>query len=70
MDAPWKTDPNGWVTVLRKACRRTENEPNVFLPADRLVDTVAMPYHLDYLIINDFDCRACRRPVSMAERPM
>ena len=71
MDKPWKGDPNGWVTVLRKA-RAAGMKTNLemcSLPADRLADAVTPCLgHLDYLIINDFEVAALAgRPVRHGE---
>ena len=71
MDAPWKKDSNGWVTVLRKAqaAGLKTNLEMCSLPAERLSDTVRPCLgHLDYLIINDFEVAALAgRPVQHGE---
>lgn len=71
MDKSWKADPNGWVTVLKKA-RKAGIKTNLemcSLPAQRLVEVVTPCLgHLDYLIINDFEVAAlANRPVRHGE---
>ena len=71
MDKPWNGDPNGWVTVLKKA-RKAGIKTNLeicSLPAHRLVEVVTPCLsHLDYLIINDFEVAAlANRPVRHGE---
>ena len=71
MDTPWQEDPNGWVTVLKKAQAagiRTNIEM-CSLPPDRLSGTVEPCLgHLDYLVINDFEVAALAgRPVRHGE---
>ncbi|HWL57803.1 MAG TPA: carbohydrate kinase family protein [Paracoccus sp. (in: a-proteobacteria)] len=61
MDAPWQNDPNGWVTVLRKARSaglRTNLEV-MTIAADTLRELVlpCLP-HLDYLVVNDYEIGA------------
>ena len=61
MDAPWREDANGWVTVL-KAARRQGVETNLELmttSAERLAALTrpCLP-HLDTLIVNDFEIGA------------
>jgi len=58
MDAPYEDDPNGWVTVLRRARQaglRTNLEMISGQPDDiRRLVTPCLPF-LDYLIINDYE---------------
>lgn len=61
MDAPWRDDPNGWVTVLRQA-RAIGLETNLELfsiAPDRIAALIrpCLP-HLDYLIVNDLEIGA------------
>jgi sugar/nucleoside kinase (ribokinase family) len=70
MDRPWRDDPNGWVTVLRKA-RAAGLAANLELMtthAERLAELgrPCLP-HLDCLIVNDYEIgalagRETRRP--------
>nr|WP_298684506.1 carbohydrate kinase family protein [uncultured Dongia sp.] len=61
MDAPWRDDPNGWVTVLRQA-RAVGLETNLelFSIAPDRIATMIRPClpHLDYLIVNDLEIGA------------
>ena len=61
LDAPWKNDPNGWVTLLKKA-RAAGLKSNLEMASFdlTLISTVVRPMlpHLDSLIINDFEAAA------------
>lgn len=68
MDAPWKDDANGWVSVL-KAARKAGMKTNLelcSLPAERLHQLIVPCLnHLDYLIINEFEIAAVAgQPIS------
>ena len=61
LDNPWNDDPNGWVTVLKKA-RAAGIKTNLelcSLPAEQLQKLVlpCLP-QLNYLIVNDFEIAA------------
>jgi len=61
LDAPWDSDANGWVTVLKKA--RAEgiatNLELCSIPAERIA-TIIRPClaHLDLLVVNDYEIAA------------
>ena len=61
MDAPWQDDPNGWVTVLRKAkaAGLQTNLELVSTSATQLRELAlpCLPY-LDTLVVNDFEIGA------------
>lgn len=58
MDAPWKAEPSGWVTVLKRA-RLAGLKTNLELVSidDQAIRNVGIPCleHLDYLVINDVE---------------
>ena len=61
LDAPWKDDANGWVTILKNAKAaglKSNLEMASFEP--NLIKSVVVPMlpHLDSLIINDFEAAA------------
>lgn len=61
MDAPWGTDPNGWVTVLRRA-REAGLDTNLEVASigrERIAALVrpCLP-HLDLLVVNDVEIGA------------
>lgn len=61
MDAPWKGDPNGWVTVLRQArAIGLETNLELFSIAPERIASLIRPClpHLDYLIVNDLEIGA------------
>ena len=61
MDGPWQGDPNGWVTVLKRAqtAGLLTNLELCSLPADRLCELVVPCLdQLNYLIVNDFEIAA------------
>ncbi|HEY3149700.1 MAG TPA: PfkB family carbohydrate kinase, partial [Dongiaceae bacterium] len=61
LDAPWQSDPNGWVTVLKKAraAGMTTNFELVMIEPQRLAGILhpCLP-HLDYLVVNDWEIGA------------
>lgn len=61
LDNPWQGDPNGWVTVLRKAREAglLTNLELCSIPAERIHAIVrpCLP-HLDLLLVNDFEITA------------
>jgi sugar/nucleoside kinase (ribokinase family) len=61
MDAPWRGDANGWVSVLRtaRAAGLTTNLELMTTSAERLAELgrPCLP-HLDLLIVNDFEIGA------------
>jgi sugar/nucleoside kinase (ribokinase family) len=64
LDAPWKGDPSGWVTVLKKARARglKTNIELVSIGPDRIRAAVdPMLAYLDTLIINDWEAGALAR---------
>lgn len=61
LDAPWRGDPSGWVTVLKRARAaglRTNMEV-MSIPRDdlRRIILPCLP-HLDYLVVNDYEIGA------------
>lgn len=67
LDSPWGEDPNGWVTVLRKAraARLSTNLELCSISPERIQAIVrpCLP-HLDLLVVNDFEISAIDgRPV-------
>lgn len=61
LDAPWKDDANGWVTILKKA-RAAGIKSNLEMASFDVtliheVVTLMLP-HLDSLIVNDFEAAA------------
>lgn len=67
MDAAWKGDANGWVTVLKaaQAAGLKTNFEMCSLPAERLHGIMSPCLaHLDYLIVNEFEIAAIAgRPI-------
>jgi sugar/nucleoside kinase (ribokinase family) len=61
LDSPWKSDANGWVTILKKA-RAAGLKSNLEMASFdiRLIHDIVNPMlpHLDSLIINDFEAGA------------
>lgn len=61
LDAPWGDDPNGWVTVLKRAraAGLLANMELASIGTDRIAAVVrpCLP-HLDYLIVNDVEIGA------------
>ncbi len=61
MDTAWGEDPNGWVTVLKKAKRAgiATNLELCSISADRIAELVRPCLaHLDLLVVNDFEIAA------------
>ena len=61
LDAPWGSDANGWVTVLKKAQSAgiATNLELCSIPADRIAEFVRPCLaHLDLLVVNDFEIAA------------
>ena len=61
MDQPWQDDPNGWVTVLRRArAEGLETNLELFSIAPERIAALVRPClpHLDYLIVNDLEIGA------------
>jgi sugar/nucleoside kinase (ribokinase family) len=61
MDAPWRGDCNGWVTVLRaaRASGLLTNLELMTIARERLIEYTrpCLP-HLDFLVVNDFEIGA------------
>ncbi|MFV0491280.1 MAG: carbohydrate kinase family protein [Pseudorhodobacter sp.] len=61
LDAPWQGDPNGWVTVLKKARAQglKTNMEVMSIPRDDL-RRIMLPCleYLDYLVVNDYEIGA------------
>lgn len=61
LDNPWGDDPNGWVTVLKKAkaAGLATNLELCSIPAER-INAIVRPClpHLDLLVVNDFEIAA------------
>jgi sugar/nucleoside kinase (ribokinase family) len=61
LDAPWRGDANGWVTILKKAKEAglTTNFELVMIEPQRLAGIIrpSLPY-LDYLVVNDWEIGA------------
>ena len=61
LDAPWGSDANGWVTVLKKAqsAGLATNLELCSIPADRIAALVRPCLaHLDLLVVNEFEIAA------------
>ncbi|MCW6510793.1 carbohydrate kinase family protein [Lichenifustis flavocetrariae] len=70
MDAPWHDDPNGWVTVLKRAraAGLATNLELVTVARDKLAALArpCLPY-LDTLIVNDFEIGALAGMTTVSE---
>lgn len=68
LDAPWRDDANGWVTVLKKA-RAAGLKSNLEMASfdTNLIKSVVVPMlpYLDSLIINDFEAAAISGKVTL-----
>ncbi len=70
LDAPWDGDPNGWVTVLKKARAagfQTNMEVMTISPEAIRQTVTPCLEHLDYLVVNDYEIGALSKVDTLSE---